>query len=46
VVGYALLELALIVLALPIIAVELLLLVSLVRWPPPIQRARPVRLLS
>jgi hypothetical protein len=46
VVGYALLELALVVLALPIIAAELLLLLSLLRWPAPIPRARPVRAVS
>jgi hypothetical protein len=46
VVGYALLELALVVLAVPILLAEALLLLSLVRWPRPLPRGRPARALS
>ncbi len=46
VVGYALLELALVVLAIPILIAEVLLLLSLFRWPAPVARGRAKPALS
>jgi hypothetical protein len=46
VVGYALLELALIVLAIPILIAEVLLLLSLLRWPVPAARGSAKAALS